>query len=45
MLMPSLFYDDFNLFDDVFGGPWFGKETLWTQCEEHDEHRYKRDCR
>ena len=23
MLMPSLFYDDFNLFDDVFGGPWF----------------------
>jgi HSP20 family molecular chaperone IbpA len=22
MLMPSLFYDDFDLFDD-FGGPWF----------------------
>lgn len=23
MLMPSLFYDDFDLFDDAFGGPWF----------------------
>jgi HSP20 family molecular chaperone IbpA len=23
MLMPSLFYDDFDLFDDVFRGPWF----------------------
>ncbi len=22
MLMPSLFYDDFDLFDDAFGGPW-----------------------
>jgi HSP20 family molecular chaperone IbpA len=23
MLMPSLFYDDLDLFDDVFRGPWF----------------------
>jgi HSP20 family molecular chaperone IbpA len=23
MLMPSLFYDDFDLFDDAFRGPWF----------------------
>jgi HSP20 family molecular chaperone IbpA len=23
MLMPSVFYDDFDLFDDAFGGPWY----------------------
>ena len=28
MLMPSLFYDDFNLFDDVFGGPWFDNRDI-----------------
>ena len=26
--MPSLFYDDFNLFDDVFGGPWFDNRDI-----------------
>jgi HSP20 family molecular chaperone IbpA len=28
MLMPSLFYDDFDLFDDVFRGPWFDDRAL-----------------
>ena len=28
MLMPSLFYDDFDLFDDAFGGPWFDERDF-----------------
>lgn len=26
--MPSLFYDDFDLFDDAFGGPWFDERDF-----------------
>ena len=26
--MPSLLFDDFDLFDDVFNGPWFSKRNL-----------------
>jgi HSP20 family molecular chaperone IbpA len=28
MLMPSLFYDDFDIFDDVFRGPWFDDRSF-----------------
>jgi hypothetical protein len=28
MLMPSLFYNDFDLFDNVFRGPWFDDRSF-----------------
>ena len=28
MLMPSLFYDNFDLFDDMFRTPWFGNHDF-----------------
>lgn len=39
--MPSLFLDDFDLFDNVFGGPWFSNRNLQNVQKQLYGHNAK----
>lgn len=39
--MPSLFFKDFDLFDDVFGGPWFNDRSLQNVQKQLYGHNAK----
>ncbi|MCQ2498710.1 MAG: Hsp20/alpha crystallin family protein [Lachnospiraceae bacterium] len=39
--MPSLFFNDFDLFDDVFGGPWFNNRNLQNARKQLYGHNAK----